>query len=92
METVTTQAAFLANGLNKMRLITMLSNKFALCGIRVQQAEADADRLIVSSSLSVAKESNGRPVVVIGTDTDCSVAPPCSHTQTLYRTPTACMS
>ena len=49
METMTTQAAFLANGLNKMRLITMLSNKFALRGIQVQQAEADADRLIVSS-------------------------------------------
>ena len=73
METMTTQAAFLANGLNKMRLITMLSNKLALCGIQVQQADADADRLIVSSSLSVAKESPGRPVVVTGTDTDLLV-------------------
>ena len=51
METMTTQAAFLANGLNNMRLITMLSNKFALCHIQIQQPEADADRLIVSSSL-----------------------------------------
>ena len=73
METMTTQAAFLANGLNKMRLITMLSNKFFLSGIQVQKAEADADRLIVSSSLSAAKESPGRPVVVIGTDTDLLV-------------------
>ena len=55
METMITQAAFLANRLNKMRLITMLSNTFALCRIQVQQAEADANRLIVSLSLSLAK-------------------------------------
>ena len=48
-ENVTTHAAFLANGLNKMRLLTMLSNKLALRRIQVEQAEADADRLIVSS-------------------------------------------
>jgi len=73
MATMTTQAAFLANGRNKMRLITMLSNKFSICGIQVQQAEADADRLIVSSSLSLAKGSPERPVVVIETDTDLLV-------------------
>jgi len=36
METMTTQEVFLANGLNKMRLITMVSNKFSTCSIQMQ--------------------------------------------------------
>ena len=33
METMTTQDVFLANGLNKMRLTAVLSNKFSICSI-----------------------------------------------------------
>jgi len=46
METTTTQAAFLANGNNKKRLIQMLSQKMVDAGINVKQAEADADSLM----------------------------------------------
>jgi len=36
METMTAQEVFLASGLNKMRLITTLSNKFSICSIQMQ--------------------------------------------------------
>jgi len=36
METMATQEVFLAKGLNKMRLITVLSNKFSICSIHMQ--------------------------------------------------------
>src|SRR6218665_1241778 len=47
MPTTTTQAAFLTNGNNKKRLIESLREKMLQAGIRVKQAEADADTLIV---------------------------------------------
>ena len=72
MPTTTTQAAFLANGNNKTRLIQTLSEKMRMAGIRVKQAEADADTLIVSTALAVAKAEE-LPVVVFGTDTDLLV-------------------
>jgi len=36
METITTQEVFLAKGLNKMRLITVLSNKFSIYSIQMK--------------------------------------------------------
>ena len=72
MPTTTTQAAFLANSKNKMRLIQALREKMLMTGIRVKQAEADANTLIVSTALAVA-ESEQVPVVVVGTDTDILV-------------------
>ena len=36
MEIMATQEVFLAKGLNKMRLITVLSNKFSICSIHMQ--------------------------------------------------------
>ncbi|CAM1319513.1 Uncharacterised protein r2_g2787 [Pycnogonum litorale] len=68
MPTTTTQAAFLANSNNKMRLIQIRRDKMLMAGIRVKQAEADADTLIVSTALAVA-ESEQVSVVVVGTDT-----------------------
>jgi len=72
MPTTTTQAAFLAHSKNKMRLIQALREKMLMTGIRVKQAEADADTLIESTALAVA-ESEQVPVVVVGTDTDLLV-------------------
>lgn len=71
MPTTTTQAAFLANGHNKERLIEMLSDLLNQAGVQVKQAQADADALIVSTALSLAE--SGKPVVVVGTDTDLLV-------------------
>ena len=71
MQTTTTQAAFLANGNNKERLIEMLRDLLNEAGVHVKQAQADADALIVSTALSLAE--SGKPVVVVGTDTDLLV-------------------
>ena len=65
--TATSQAAFLSNSHNKNRLIEAVREKMLMFGIRVKQAEADADTLIISTALHVA-ESAEVPVVVIGTD------------------------
>jgi len=70
--TATSQAAFLANSHNKNRLIQAVGEKMPMFGIRVKQAEADADTLIISTALHVA-ESAEVPVVVIGTDTNLLV-------------------
>jgi len=70
--TATSQAAFLSNSHNKNRLIQAVREKMLMFGIRVKQAEADADTLIISTALHVA-ESAEEPVVVIGTDTDLLV-------------------
>ena len=50
----------------------MVSENMRTVGIRVIQAEADADTLIVSTALTVA-ETEKLPVVVVGTDTDLLV-------------------
>ena len=70
MQTTTSQAAFLANH-NKERLIQMLSDIMHHSGILVKQAKADADACIISTALSLAE--SGKPVVVVGTDTDILV-------------------
>ena len=72
MKTMTSQAAFLTNNANKARLIDMLSHELEYRGMKIKQAESDADYLIVSTSLSLA-ESQSRPVVVAGTDIDLLV-------------------
>lgn len=71
MQTTTTQAAFLANGNNKGRLIEMLRDLMNEAGVHVKQAQADADALIVSTARFLAE--SGKPVVVVGTDTDLLV-------------------
>lgn len=72
MKTVTTQASFLANRANKSRLIRMIRRKFEHHRINTKQAEADADSLIATTGLTLAR-SESKPVVVIGTDTDLLV-------------------
>ncbi|KAK3894781.1 hypothetical protein Pcinc_001503 [Petrolisthes cinctipes] len=71
MKTTTTQAAFLANNHNNERLIEMLSGLLNEAGIQMKQAQADTDALIVSTALSLT--ASGKPVVVVGTDTDLLV-------------------
>ena len=70
--TRTSQAAFLSNSDNKSRLIEGLIKKMPNFGIRVKQAEADGDTLIISTALAMV-EAAEVPVVVIGTDTDLLV-------------------
>ncbi|MES9882393.1 MAG: hypothetical protein ABW185_16095, partial [Sedimenticola sp.] len=74
MNTVTTQESFLANGTNKARLIEMLGEELTLHieDVVIKQAEADADSLIVTTALSIAR-SQSKSVVVLGTDTDLLV-------------------
>src|SRR6218665_2542851 len=55
MKTVSTQASFLANAANKSRLIAMIITKFQHHGISTRQADANADSLIASTGLTVAK-------------------------------------
>ena len=72
MPTTTSQTAFLANSNNKKRLIQMLSEKMLAAGVLVKQADADADRLIVTTALAVA-DTELTSVTVVGTDTDLLV-------------------
>ena len=55
MPTTTTHAAFLVNSNNKKRLIQTPCEMMLMAGIHVKQAEAHADRLIVSTALAIAK-------------------------------------
>ena len=74
LPTTTTQAAFLGNNCNKARLIDTLSLVLTSTGITVNQAESDADTLIVSTAFQMAEGSErDQPVVVVGTDTDLLV-------------------
>ncbi|KAF0706902.1 Uncharacterized protein FWK35_00033648, partial [Aphis craccivora] len=64
MDVLTTQEKFLSNTENKMRLITMLTEKFLTSGILVRQAEDDADLLIVN--IAIRNTDDNVQVVVIG--------------------------
>ncbi|XP_029341748.1 uncharacterized protein LOC100571724 isoform X2 [Acyrthosiphon pisum] len=68
MDVLTTQEKFLSNTENKMRLITMLTEKFLTSGILVRQAEDDADLLIVNTA--IRNTDDNIQVVVIGEDID----------------------
>src|SRR6218665_146305 len=60
MKTVSTQAFFLANAANKSRLIAMIITKFQHHGISTRQADANADSLIASTGLTVAKSEKNQ--------------------------------
>ena len=72
MKTITTQKAFLANSKNKARLIVKLTTELRHAGVIVKQDTADADHLIVSTAMTLA-QTERKPVVVVGTDTDLLV-------------------
>ena len=72
MKTTTTQKAFLANSKNKARLIVKLTTELQHAGVIVKQDTADADHLIVSTAMTLA-QTERKPVVVVGTDTDLLV-------------------
>ena len=72
MPTTPSQTAFLANSNNKERLIQMLCEKMLAGGILVEQADADANRLIVSTALAVA-DAEQTSVTVVGTSTELLV-------------------
>ncbi|KYN12193.1 hypothetical protein ALC57_15644 [Trachymyrmex cornetzi] len=65
------QEKFLANDRNKKRLIEMLTTKFLNAGFEVEQAEEDADRLIVITAISKLSEFDS--VIIIGEDIDLLV-------------------
>src|SRR6218665_2477308 len=60
MKTVSTQASFLVNAANKSRLIAMIITKFQHHGISTRQADANADSLIASTGLAVAKSEKNQ--------------------------------
>ena len=66
MPTTASQADFLSNVKNKGRLIKMLIDHLRAAEVDVQQAPADADTLIVSTTLGITD----KPGVAVGTDTD----------------------
>ena len=72
MKTTTTQKAFLTNSKNNAWLIDKLTTKMHRAGVLVKQDPADADHLIVSTPLTLA-QTEGEPVVVVGTDSDLLV-------------------
>ena len=71
-KTTTTQKTFLANSKNKARLIDKLTTELHHAGVLVKQDPADADHLIVSTALTLS-QTEMKPVVVVGTDTDVLV-------------------
>ena len=72
-ETILTvsQQMFLANGHNKTELLKLLIPKLISDGHTVHQAESDADRIIVKTTLQIAR--NGKSVTVFANDTDIIV-------------------
>ena len=61
------QDRFLTNGRNKSRLIEGLTVQMEQAGLRVKNADADADTLIVRTAI---EQSHHKVVVVVGTDSD----------------------
>lgn len=66
------QKKFLSNLKNKMGLVRMLSDYFRMKGLNIKNAEEDADALIVKTAIEI-KQSTGRNIAVVGTDTDLLV-------------------
>jgi len=67
------QESFLANPANKSQFITLLGNQLSAAGHPVQYAAGDADTLIVSSALQIARQQ--KPVTVVAEDTDVLLLP-----------------
>lgn len=65
------QDKFLSNANNKIRLIELLKTEFEDCGIQVNQAHEDADRLIVETAIAKAQKCDA--VVLVGEDVDLLV-------------------
>lgn len=65
---ITSQDSFLRNGNNKQKLIDILKPLFEKAGVKVTQAERDADYLIVRTAVELS--NNGKTVTVVSEDTD----------------------
>ncbi|KAK7105530.1 hypothetical protein V1264_016896 [Littorina saxatilis] len=61
------QECFLTNPNNKQRFINLLSSRFSQHGFDTVHTTADADRLVVKTSLELARKGN---VILVGEDTD----------------------
>ena len=72
MKTTTTQTTFRGNSKKKARLIDKLTTELQCAGVLVKQDPADADRITVSTALTLAQRER-KPIVVVGTDTDVLV-------------------
>lgn len=73
---------FLSNDQNKMRLITMLTDKFKAKNFQVKQAVEDADPMIVSTAIDLAKL--GGTVIIVGEDIDLLVLLTAQEQQTAF--------
>lgn len=67
----TTQEEFLGNTKNKTQLISLLSDRLNESGITTRQAENDADQLVVTTAVSLAKDFSH--VIISSADTDVLV-------------------
>ena len=64
--------SFLSNKVNKHRFIALLRHHLEQCGCYTDQARADADLLIVQTTIAPA-EGTQKPIVLVGDDTDLLV-------------------
>ena len=65
------KATFLANEGNKKSFLVLLINRLRAVGHNIYQAPDDADTLVASKALEVARKNE--PVTVVATDTDILV-------------------
>lgn len=68
---VTPQEDFLRNNNNKQKLIELLKISFEKTGIKIKQAESDADFLIVNTAVTLP--DCDKKIVVVSEDTDIAV-------------------
>jgi len=92
MECSTKQNEFLANPKNKSQFIEQLAQKLKEANISTIVAEEDADTEVVGRAIDVPKIQSGRPIVVVGQDTDLFVLllglPQCQNVQLFFHKPT----
>ena len=69
----TNQRSFLANRTNKSQLIEEVKLQLSSKGVKCQQAEADADYILTSTTTSYAEVHTDCPVALVGTDADLLV-------------------
>lgn len=91
MECSVKQNEFLANPKNKSRFIEQLAQKLNEANIPTIVAEEDADTEVVGRAIDVSKIQSGRPIVVVGQDTDLFVLllglPQCQNVQLFFHKP-----
>lgn len=71
MTASTSQEKFLSNDRNKNRFILYLREKLQAAGYRTEQAQEDADTLIVETAINLATDE--KPAIIVAEDIDVLV-------------------